>query len=188
MRLETERLILRDIKEGDQESIRKNINNLEISKYLLVVPHPYSKKDADWWVGHCLKNQNKKTRESYEFGIAIKPSDNIVGGIGLSKVNIEQSRATLGYWLGKDFWRKGYMFEAAQKIIDFGFNKLGLRRIDVEAFTENEASNNLIKKLRFNYEGTLRDACVCKATKKIHSGHFYGLLKKDWKKYKKRLK
>ena len=116
MNLQTPRLILRDIKKTDAKSIRENINNLKISKYLLVVPYPYKKSDADWWVNKCAENQKKKPRTSYEFGITIKPNNKIVGGVGLSKIDKFQGKATLGYWLGKDYWRKGYMFEATKQI------------------------------------------------------------------------
>jgi ribosomal-protein-alanine N-acetyltransferase len=188
MKLQTPRLILRDIKKTDAESIRKNINNLKISKWLLVVPYPYKKSDANWWTNHCEEQQKKKPRTDYSFGIAIKPNNNIVGGIGLSKVDKYQGRATLGYWIGEEYWGNKYMYEATKQMINFGFNKLNLRRIDVEAFTENEPSNNLIKKLGFTYEGTMRKALKCKATGKILDGHYYGMLKKDWVKIRKKLK
>ncbi|MGV8151492.1 MAG: GNAT family N-acetyltransferase [Candidatus Nanoarchaeia archaeon] len=181
MKLTTKRLVLRDIKVGDEISIRENINNLDISKWLLVVPYPYTKKDAIWWVNHCIENQKKKPRPSYELGIAIKPNNEIVGGIGLSKVDLYQGKATLGYWIGEDYWGNGYMYEAAKKIIEFGFNKLKLRRINVEAFAGNVPSNNLIKKLGFTYEGTIRKALRCKANDDIHDGHFYGMLKSEWR-------
>lgn len=188
MKLETKRLILRDIRKTDAESIRANINNLDISKFLLVVPYPYTKKDSVWWVNHCEEAQRKKPRTDYNFGIIIKPEKVVVGGIGLSKVDRYQGKATLGYWLGKDHWRNGYVFEAVKEIMDFAFDELGLRRVDVEAFTENEASNNLIKKLGFTYEGTFRKALRCKATGKIHDGHFYGMMKSEWIKARKRLR
>lgn len=91
------------------------------------------------------------------------------------------------YWLGEKYWKNGYGTEAAKKIIDFGFNKLKLRRIDVEAFTKNKASNALIKKLGFTYEGTLRRAKRAKSTGKIHDENIYGLLREEWKKARKRL-
>tara|TARA_Y100000310_G_C20670987_1_gene810275 strand:+ start:501 stop:1049 length:549 start_codon:yes stop_codon:yes gene_type:complete len=181
MKLTTKRLILRDLKQGDQESVRKHVNNLEISKWLLVVPYPYTKKDADWWINHCLDEQKKKQRD-YTFGITIKPDNQIIGGVSLNKIDKFQGTATMGYWLSEDYWRKGYMSEAVMKMIGFAFSRLKLRRVVIKAFTKNKASNNLAKKLGFKFEGTLRKACKAKATGKIHNEHLYSLLKNEWKK------
>ena len=73
------------------------------------------------------------------------------------------------------------MTEAAKRILDFAFNDLNLNRVDVKAFTENEASNALIKKLGFVFEGTQKQSVRSKATNKVHDAHIYGLLKEDWK-------
>ena len=180
MKLLTERLILRDITEKDAKDIVRNINNLNVSKNLLVVPYPYSMKDAKKWIKHCKKDAKKKPRESYELGIELKSEKRIIGGIGLSKVNRYQGTAMIGYWLGENYWRKGYMHEATQKILDFAFNKLKLRRLDVEAFAENEGSNSLIKKLCFRYEGTMIKRLRSKADGKIHDENKYGLLREDY--------
>jgi RimJ/RimL family protein N-acetyltransferase len=188
MELETKRLTLRDFKEGDQDSMRKKINNLKVSRYLLVVPYPYTRKDADWWINHCKEKQKEKPRTSYELAITIKPNKKVVGAVGIFKVNSYSGTAEIGYWLAEDFWRQGIMTEAASKIIDFGFNKLRLRKIKLPAFAPNIASNALAKKLGFVYEGTLRKSCKAKATGKIYDENVYGLFKDEWKKARKRLR
>ena len=181
MKLTTERLILRDVELSDAKSIRKYINNLNVSRYLLAVAFPYTKKDAEWWVNHCKEEQKKKPRENYEFGIVIKPGKEVVGGVGLSKVDLGQGTADIGYWIGEDFWRKGYVSEAIIKLIEYAFNELELRRLKIPAFVENEGSNGLAKKLGFKFEGTLRKACKAKSTGKIHDENIYGLLKEEWR-------
>lgn len=182
MKLTTKRLILRYIKRADAESIRKYINNLNVSRYLLAVPYPYTKKDVEWWVNECQKRQGRKPRDSYELAITIKPDTKVVGGVGLSKVDKTNGTAEIGYWIAEPYWRQGYVSEAVIKMIGFGFNKLKLRRLVIPAFAENKGSNGLAKKLGFKYEGCLRQAAKCKATGKIHDENIYGLLKKDWRK------
>lgn len=188
MKLQTKRLILRQPTMKDLKDIVENINNIKVSGNLLVVPYPYTIKDAKWWVNHCAEKQKEKPRKSYEFNIELKSEKRIIGGVGLSHFDKYQGTATLGYWLGEKYWKNGYGTEAAAKIIDFGFNKLKLRRIDVEAYVENAASNALIRKLGFTYEGTLRKAKRSKANGKIHDGNIYGMMKEEWKEAKKRLK
>lgn len=188
MKLETKRLILRPPTMKDIEDIIENINNLKVSRNLLVVPYPYKIKDAKWWVNHNREQEKAKPRKSYEFNIELKSEKKIIGGVGLSHLDLYQGTATLGYWLGQKYWKNGYGTEAAAKIIDFGFNKLKLRRIDVEAYAENTASNALIRKLGFTYEGTLRKAKRAKSDGKIHDGNIYGMMKEEWVKAKKRLR
>ena len=181
MALKTERLVLRDYKKGDESTLRKAVDNLKVSRYLAAVPHPYSKKDADWFVGHCIEESKKKPRENYELAISILDKDAVLGCVGLTKVNEFNGTATMGYWLAEDHWRNGYMFEAAREIIRFAFEDLGLRRINIEAFVGNEASNCLIKKLGFRFEGTQLKSHKIKATGKVVDAHIYGMLKSEWK-------
>src|SRR3989339_182247 len=159
MKLETERLILREVKLSDVKEITKKVNTLDVSRYLGVVPYPYSIKDAKWFINKCLKDAKKENRESYELAIELKSENKIIGVISLTKVSDFHKTATLGYWLAKDYWRNGIMKEACIEIINFGFNN----------------------------EGTMIKSYKVKSTGKIHDENIYGLLKEDWLKHKNRL-
>ncbi len=182
MKIKTKRLILRPIKESDKEALIENINNLNVSKWLLVVPYPYTKKDADWWINHCNEKWKKKEKDSYDFAIELKSERLQIGGIGLSHYDRFQRTAEIGYWLGEKYWRKGYISEALEAVINFAFKKLKLRRINIFAFKGNEASNGVINKFRLKLEGIKRKAVRCKATGEIHDENLYSLLKEEWKK------
>lgn len=189
MRLETKRLILRDLTINDAKDITENINNFNVSRYLLVVPYPYHFKDAKKWIKSLKRNSKKKLCEDYVFGITLKPENKIIGAVGLHKIDKFQGTAEIGYWLGENYWRQGIMSEAVKEVINFSFLKLKLRKIWVGAFSENKASNNLIQKMGFKKEGYRREHLRSKATGKIHDDVFYGLLKREWKNnYSKTLK
>ncbi len=175
MEIKTKRLTLREIQESDIDSIVEFAGDLEISQYLLLVPHPYTREDAKFWVNLCEEKAKKEPRTDYE--LAIELNKKLIGAIALTDINTSQGTASIGYWLGKPHWRQGYMTEAAQAILDYAFKTLNLRRIEVGAFTENEASNELLKKLNFKHEGTKKQSRYSKATGKLHDEHFYGLLK-----------
>ncbi|MBW2995322.1 GNAT family N-acetyltransferase, partial [Candidatus Woesearchaeota archaeon] len=153
MKLTTKRLILRDLEKKDLESLVKNVNNLNVSKYLSVVPYPYKKKDGEWFINHARGKAKQKPRVDYDFGIALKEENKIIGIIGLTKIDRFQGTATIGYWLGEKYWRQGIMTEAAKRVLDYAFKTLKLRRINICAYTKNKASQALIKKLGFKYEG-----------------------------------
>jgi len=184
MILKTERLILRNIREKDINHLIEGINNIKVSRYLLVVPHPYTKNDAKWWIKECAKKARQRPIKDYNFSIELKSEKKLIGAVGLHNLNRFQGTAEIGYWLGENYWRQGIMYEASRAILDFAFKKLKLRRIDVSVFAENKASNSLVKKLGFRYEGTRIKRCKAKATGKIHDENVYGLLKGDYVKKK----
>ena len=180
MKLITKRLIIRGIRKKDKKDLIKNINDLEVSKNLLVVPYPYKNRDAEWWINKCEKEAKEKPRKNYNLIIELKSENILIGGVGLVKVDRFQGTTEVGYWLGKNYWRKGFMSEALKAVLSFAFKKLKLRRINLYAFKKNKASNTLAKKNGFKFEGTKRKSVRSKANGKIHDEKIYGLLKEDW--------
>jgi RimJ/RimL family protein N-acetyltransferase len=162
----------------------ENINNINVSKWLLVVPFPYKKKDAVWWIDHCNKIWKNNKKDKYEFSIELKEEKNIIGGITLSDVNKFQGTATTGYWLGEKYWRNGYGTEALGALLKFAFNKLKLRRLNVSVFSGNPSSGKLLEKFGAKKEGLKRKAVRSKANKFIYDEIIYGLLKSEWRKNK----
>jgi len=181
MKLITKRLILRPLKDSDAKSIVENINDLDISKWLLVIPYPYKLKDAKEWIKKNKENWRKKGKDDYTFGIELKEEKKIIGGIGIHKINKFQGKADIGYWIGKKYWRKGYGSEALKAILDFAFKKLKLRRIEAGVFFGNPSSGKLLEKFGAKKEGLKRKSCKSKANNKIHDEFIYGLLKEDYK-------
>ena len=180
MKLITKRLIIREIRNKDKKDLLKNINDLDVSRNLLVVPYPYKNKDAEWWINKCEKEAKEKPRKNYNLIIELKSKKVLIGGVGLVKVDRFQGTAEVGYWLGKNYWRKGFMSETLKAILNFAFKKLKLRRMNLDTFRENKASSNLAKKNGFKFEGVKRKSVRSKADGKIHDDKIYGLLKEDW--------
>ena len=67
-------------------------------------------------------------------------------------------RATLGYSVLNQYWRKGYGFEIGDATIDHGIKVLGLNRIEAEILPENVQSIKLSEKLGMIKEGVKRKA------------------------------
>jgi RimJ/RimL family protein N-acetyltransferase len=172
MRLVTKRLILRPPTIKDAGDIVENVNNLNVSKYLAVVPYPYTIKDARSFIKLPGKNP-------HNFGIALKPSGKIIGMIGLTNLNDFVKRAEVGYWLGKKYWRQGICTEAMQAIVKYSFRKLKLVRLHAGVAVENKASAKLLKKAGFKKEGCRRKAMRAKSTGKWHDTYSFGLLHTD---------
>lgn len=178
--LETKRLILRPPKKTDWKDIVEGASDLSVSKMLLVVPHPYRKKDALSWINSCIKKWKKKDKSDYTFFIILKSENKVIGATGLHEIDKRQGKAVTGSWINKKYWRNGYILESKVPVLDFAFKKLKLRKIETAAFVENIASNNMSQKLGFKLEGTKRKGTVSKADGKIHDENIYGLFRKEW--------
>jgi len=179
-RIETERLILRQPNKADISDVVRNLSNLEVSRWLLVVPYPYTRKDAQWYINHCAEKLKKKPRTDYSYWIELKESGEVIGGIGLSGIKFDQGTGTIGYWLGTSHHRKGYGSEALEALIDLAFKRLKLRRLEAGVIVGNPSSGVLLEKYGFKLEGLKRKAVIPKATGKIVDEHIYGLLRREY--------
>jgi RimJ/RimL family protein N-acetyltransferase len=73
---------------------------------------------------------------------------------------VHRHTATLGYWLGEDFWGRGIMTEAVAALTDFSFRNFPLRRISAEVFANNPASARVLEKAGFIFEACLKNNVI----------------------------
>jgi RimJ/RimL family protein N-acetyltransferase len=114
----------------------------------------------------------------FQWGIALREDDRVVGTVTLAQVDASNLRAELGYALGRDHWGRGLMGEALRLLLAFAFGELGLRRLEADVDPRNERSIRSLERLGFRREGFLRERwCVAG---EIQDALFYGLLRRDW--------
>jgi ribosomal-protein-alanine N-acetyltransferase len=149
----TGRLLLRQFTESDLENVYLGLSNPEVIKYYGVhfKTLEETRKQIEWFA----------ELEKGETGIwwAVCSPDNSIfyGSVGLYYLNNELKKAELGFWLMPEFWGKGINTESVQLAIEYGFNKMHLKRIEAEVETENGMSKRVLKKLQFVHEGTKKD-------------------------------
>ena len=153
MKLETDRLILRPFEKSDAPLVCA-LRSPEVTYNLL--SDTQSEDEAASWVSKARKSVSKK--QGYPMAVILKEDGRLMGLCGLFRVSWEHMQAELIYWLGKEFWGKGYMTEAARRMVQFGFEELGLERISAGCFVRNKASARIIEKLGFPFEGLDRHA------------------------------
>jgi len=144
---------LRTLKISDAGSIFMYIKNRRVAKYLQI-PDPYKLKDAHEFIRKSQKGMRKK--ESYNFGIASKDNNEIIGMISLMDLDWENKNAEIGYWLAREYQGQKIMPEAISLILNFGFKKIKLQRIYARVMNINIKSANLLEKFGFKFEGKLR--------------------------------
>jgi ribosomal-protein-alanine N-acetyltransferase len=108
---------------------------------------------------HRVKRSWRDIEEdtAYPFLIFTQTESSLCGGLTLSNVRrgVAQT-ATLGYWVGAPFARRGYMRDAISTILPYAFGPLGLHRLEAACLPHNEASVRLLEASGFAPEGRAR--------------------------------
>ncbi len=147
-------IFIRKLISSDSKDINRHINDKEIAKWTLRIPHPYKEIDALRFIKESKYNLKKKT--AYAFGIVLQKTDTVIGIIDLHSVCWESKNAEIGYWIGREYWGKGIATEAVKLVLTYGFEKLKLKRIYAKVFSGNKASLKVLQKNGFKKEGILR--------------------------------
>ena len=155
MRIETERLILREYYESEADSLFQLANHWDIAKWLVALPHPYRREDATRWIAQ-VKAQHKNGRP-LSFAFALKEGDILIGGGGLDGAYAggKDDKVAVGYWLGLPYQGKGYGTEILKALVAYGFGHLGLGEIYASAKPDNGKSKNTLAKAGFQSIGTV---------------------------------
>ena len=180
MILETQNLILREFEDKDAQALVSGLSNINIAKFLVAFPFPFTKSDAKKFIKKTHKDSKQTPRTTYK--LAITQKNTLIGAIVLKEIDYTNLTCELGYWLSEEYWKKGLTTQAARRIIKFAFEELKLNKIIAKTITSNLASNNLIKKLGFSFEKMHPNSIKQKYSGKIFDGNTYWLEKEDWKK------
>lgn len=174
--LETERLILRPFKEGDEVQIYHNwASDDEVTKYLTWPTHAsveVTKKLVDMWI------EEGKDLTTYHWGAQLKASGQLVGSMGVVGGNENRKRCTMGYCLSRAYWGKGLTTEALKAMNEFLIKEVGYERVEAYHDVENIASGKVMEKAGMCYEGTLRRYSP-RGDGKLYDVKMYSLLKEE---------
>lgn len=120
--------------------------------------HPgYALVDAEARIAHCVAARERGGEHA--FGIFAGDGE-LLGCTGLNQVDARQRSANLGYWIGEAQRGKGLATRAAAQIAAFGFDELGLVRIEIVTLPDNVASQHVAEKLGALREGVFRNRIV----------------------------
>lgn len=171
--LETERLLLRPLIKGDAAQLALIANDFEVSKTTLSMPHPYGIDNAFAWIEKT--NNAREKRTAFEFGIELKSEKVIIGCIGFINYLKRHRRSEVGYFIGRNYWSKGYCSEALKRLLQFGFKDLDLHKITAQHMAINAASGKVMLKAGMKKEGILKEQFY--RLGQYHDSICYGILK-----------
>ncbi|WP_195599337.1 GNAT family N-acetyltransferase [Longibaculum muris] len=136
----------------DQYDLAKILNNQKIMNHLRDgLPYPYTVEDAKEYISSMLQANQEKM-----FAFAISVDEHVIGSISVTRLdNIHSCTGELGYYIGEDYWGKGYATCAVKQVCQYVLNHSDILRIFAEPFAYNTASCRVLEKAGFLYEGTL---------------------------------
>jgi 8-oxo-dGTP diphosphatase len=148
--LESERLLLRPYLREDAPEIARLLNDPEMARFLMVIPHPFVEFDARQLVKAAWRRLT--AGRGFDLLITLKADGRPIGSIGIG-LHDEGTRGELGFWVGRAYWGRGFASEAACRIVDFAIERLGVERFTGTAAADNPASLALLAKLGFRETG-----------------------------------
>lgn len=174
MIIETERLILREYRADDLESVHRYASNPRVTTYTLWGPN--SPEETKAHIDAMLEMQQQEPRTGYEFAATLKESGEMIGGVGIHKNGYN---GEVGYCFHPDYWGKGYASESAAAMLELGFRQLGLHRIYATCRPGNKGSERVMQKLGMQKEGHLREHLLSNKGGFVDS-YLYSILIQDY--------
>lgn len=177
--LQTDRLDLIEITPYHSGDILKLFSDVNVTRFYNLLPFK-SDQEAHKFIDWYRERFNENT--GLRWGISLKGEPNIIGTIGFNNFTIRH-RANIGYDLQLEYWNNGYITEALKAVVNFGFNKLEINRIEAEVMQGNINSEKVLYKLNFMNEGILRQWMYW--NEKYYDMTMFALLKADYEREKK---
>ena len=117
-------------------------------------------KDLNYYSKNLFVKRVKWAKKNFDlkivlhFFLFLRSNYQLVGGITLDNIRYGPFQsATLGYWLGEEFSKKGIMTEGLNSLITYANKTVGISRIEAATLPNNLASRRLLENCNFKYEG-----------------------------------
>ncbi len=157
--LQTPRLLLRGMRLGDAEDMYDYACRSHVTRYLRWSPHPDLQHTKDYLRYIASRYA---TGSFYDWALIHKESGHMIGTCGFTAFDCPNDAAEIGYVLHPDYWGQGIAPEAVNCILQFGFERLLLHRIEARFMEANTASLRVMEKVGMHLEGYLRESMMIK--------------------------
>ncbi len=149
--IQGERVLLRPMERADADAVVRMRSDPTVLAQLFGEEPPTRDGHLRWF------EEMRARGDRQEFVIVDRVSGRAVGTIGLSHIDPAHRRAEYGVLIGEpDARGKGLAAEASRLLLGYAFGPLGLNRVYLHVFPENEAAIRLYRRVGFEPEGLLR--------------------------------
>ena len=173
--LVSERLVLREYREGDWQAIHRYATDPEVCRFMTWGPNTQEETKAH--VSRCMEEAEERPRRKFGLVVTRKADGELIGACGLAVGNPGQREGWIGYVFAREHWGQGYATGAARLLVRFGFEELRLHRIFATCDPENRASARVLEKAGMQLEGRQRSDLFVKG--RWRDSLFYAILEND---------
>lgn len=176
--LETERLILRPFEETDFEAVHSYASDAENTRFMEWGPNDES--DTRNFIAEAIARSRENPCRNYQYAAVLKSTQKLIGACNLIRRGDDQGE--LGWILHKNYWKQGFGTEMGRRLLELGFDELGLRRIFARCDTENYGSYRVMERIGMRREGCFVEARPAHklSDKKYGDEYLYAILKDEW--------
>ena len=154
--LRTDRLLLRRVRLDDAEALAERRSDPEVARFQnWIAPYPIEK--ARTTVEEVAAMDGPANEEWWMLTIA-DPDDTVIHGEFVVHLTWEGRTAEIGYTLARDAWGKGYAVEAAEAVVEYLFETVGVTRVEGMLHPDNPASAMVLERTGLLWEGHLRSS------------------------------
>ncbi|WP_372755851.1 GNAT family N-acetyltransferase [Labilibaculum sp.] len=175
MKLETSRLILRQIAQSDQKEVFEYRCNREINKYQGWIPETLA--DVELFIEKTAKQINE-AGTWFQFVMVEKTSQKVIGDLGIHFMGQENLQVEIGCTLNRLFQGKGFATESLTCVIDYLFCKLNKHRIVTSIDPRNTNSIALVERVGFRKEAHFKESLFCNG--EWLDDMVYAITRKNW--------
>ncbi len=176
MQLETERLLLREFSLDDWPAVLRYQSNPLYLRY-----YEWESRDSEnvrAFIAMLEGLQREIPRTKFQLIVTLKATGELMGNCGIRLTHEGSHDANIGYELDPRFWRHGYGSEAASELVRFGFEDLGLQRIEADIVADNEGSAGVLMNAGMSLEGRLRNKLFYK--RRYWDRLWFAVLRDEW--------
>jgi [ribosomal protein S5]-alanine N-acetyltransferase len=174
-KLETERLVLREITPADADDLFSIFSDEETMRYWSCRPYTCIAQ-AQSLVESLAAAARAAT--GIHWAITLRGDNRLIGKCGYNEWRKRHRRGDISYIINPQYSGKGIVSEALCAMLDYGFGVMNLHSVEAGVTPGNDASTYLLEKLGFRLEGHLRESYF--AEDRFVDSLIYSLLRRDW--------
>jgi [ribosomal protein S5]-alanine N-acetyltransferase len=183
MNLETERLIIRKLRESDLEDFYECRSDPQVCEFQGY--EPITRENAAAFIAKLKEAQFGQAGEWIQLGVELKSENKIIGDIGLKPEAFETRIVEFGISFSTKYQGKGLAKEALRKIFSHLFAEREVHRVVGIMDVENARMIGLIENLKFRREGAYKQSFWDEGKNEWRDEYLYAMLASDWKTYLK---
>ena len=142
-----------DDADGLLAAVRESVDT--VGRWLPWCSSGYSASNSAEWIAHCARTW--ASGEQFAFAIFDGATQELSGAVGLSHRIREHNFASIGYWIRPSHRGRGSAARVARRVAAFGFQSVGLTRIEIIAAVDNHESRRTAENVGARFEGVARN-------------------------------